>query len=517
MRNKLIGAAFLMLCPSFSAGVFAQEPLAAIDWLDVPVTSLPEPSLPETILLEPPVSTSVARPDITVTPLTALPAPIGLVSPAATGLPLDLWQGSSATDLTRLIRQVRVDESPAMQALLFTLLLSETRAPENDDDQLLLARLDRLMDLGAIDPALSLAQQADPSQSAARFARWFDASLLTGDEDRACSVAAHAPHLAPDYSIQIFCHGRRGDWSTATLLLDNARGLSLISASESALLDQFLNPDLYEAAPPPSVPAQMTPLVFRLFETIGEPLPTASLPRAFAAADLRDLAGWKAQLEAAERLTHIGALHPNHMLGLMSARRPAASGGIWDRVAAWQRFETALKSESSDAVSKTLSKAWQAARAAEVETGFADLFSEQLAQIPLEGAAAELSWRIRLLASDYELAAQTPPSATAENQFLADLAKGIPPTVEAPNIRAASIAAAFAPDAFETYVPRAFQQMIEAGRLGEVILETIMLFGRGSEGDLSALSESLATFRLVGLEETARRAALQLMLLERRR
>ncbi|MQY41329.1 hypothetical protein GG681_01645 [Epibacterium sp. SM1969] len=504
----------MLLYPSFSAAVFAQEPLAAIDWLEVPAAAVAD--LPETILLEPPVSASVARPDITVTPLTALPAPVGLVSPAATGLPLDLWQGSKARDLTRLIRQVRVDDSPAMQALLFTLLLSETRAPEGDEDALLLARLDRLMDLGAIDPALALAQQADPSQNAARFQRWFDASLLTGDEDRPCMLAATAPHLAPDYDVQIFCHGRQGDWSTASLLLDSARGLSLISEAESALLDQFLNPDLYEDAAAPNLPAQITPLVFRLFETIGEPLPTATLPRAFAAADLRDLAGWKAQLEAAERLTHIGALHPNHMLGLMSARKPAASGGIWDRVAAWQRFEAALKTKSSDAVAKTLPKAWKAARAAEVETGFADLFSEQLAQIPLEGSAAELAWRIRLLAADYELAAQQPPSDGAANQFLADLAMGQPPTVQAPDIRAASIAAAFAPDAFETYVPRSFQQMIEQGRLGEVILETIMLFGRGSEGDLSALSEALATFRLVGLEETARRAALQLMLLERR-
>ena len=45
-----------------------------------------------------------------------------------------------------------------------------------------------------------------------------------------------------------------------------------------------------------------SPLLFRLHEAIGEPLPTGALPRAYAVADLRDLAGWKPQLEAAERL-----------------------------------------------------------------------------------------------------------------------------------------------------------------------------------------------------------------------
>ena len=49
------------------------------------------------------------------------------------------------------------------------------------------------------------------------------------------------------------------------------------------------------------MPGAPDPLTFRLFETIGERLPTAALPRAFAHADLRDVAGWKAQIEAAER------------------------------------------------------------------------------------------------------------------------------------------------------------------------------------------------------------------------
>jgi hypothetical protein len=41
------------------------------------------------------------------------------------------------------------------------------------------------------------------------------------------------------------------------------------------------------------------------------------------------------------------------------------------------------------------------------------------------------------------------------------------------------------------------------------------LFSRGAEGNLGDLSAALALFRTVGLEDTARRAALQLMILER--
>ncbi len=43
----------------------------------------------------------------------------------------------------------------------------------------------------------------------------------------------------------------------------------------------------------------------------------------------------------------------------------------------------------------------------------------------------------------------------------------------------------------------------------------MILFGRGADGNLGDLTDALAMFRAVGLEDTARRAALQLMLLER--
>lgn len=504
----MLGAAVTACASHLSA----QDPLTAIDWLAAGPQTTP---LPETILLEPPVVSSAQRPEITVTPLRSLPQPVGLVSSAATGLPVDLWNGSDPADLARLIASVRVADSPAMQALLFTVLLSETRAPEEDHDQLLLARLDRLMDLGATDPAQSLALQADPTKSRARFQRWFGASLLTGDEDQACAALHKAPYLSPSYAERIFCDARRGDWTTASLLLENVQALKLLPDADLNLLDRFLNPDVFEFAPPPAVPDTVTPLTFRLFETIGEPLPTSNLPRAYASADLRDLAGWKAQLEAAERLAHIGALHPNQFLGLFSARKPAASGGIWDRVAALQRFETALKTGSVEALSKTLPKAWNAAQQAGIETGFAELFGEELGRFTLSGGTAELVWRIRLLAPEYELAAMLPPSESADNTFLAAIAMGKPSDVQTLSERQSAISRAFTEDATQQLVPPMLRAKVETGRLGEAILDAMILFAQGSDGNWSALTGALASFRLVGLEETARRAALQLLLLDR--
>ena len=534
IKKSVFSIIFSALC---SGPVAAQDPLTVIDWLGQPDKT---PDLPSTVLVEPPVTGSASQPQITVTPLQALLPPIGLVPPSATGLPIDLWRGSKPDEISNLIRHTPVQGSPAMQSLLFTLLLSESRPLRSSGDAVLLARLDRLIAQGATDPAQALTEQAGPTASAARFKRWFFTTLLSGEEDRACAALIASPYLAPDYRSRIFCAARRGDWPTAALMLESAHALELLPPEQLNLLDRFLNPDIFELAPPLPRPDNPDPLTFRLYETIGEPLPTAPLPRAFSAADLRDVAGWKAQLEAAERLTRAGALNPNQLLGLYTDRSPAASGGVWDRVAALQLFEAALNSGSSEAVANALPAVWRAMQVAGIEVGFADLFADQLARFHLTGAAAELSWRIRLLAPSYEIASHSPPSDTAENQFLAALAQGTPGNpgsntsaglgggaaqVTRDSSASGANGAHRGANAMETSIIKGFEDgaevpdkiraLLDNGQLGEAILRTMVLYHRGAQGNLGDLSHALAALRAVGLEDTARRASLQLMLLER--
>lgn len=494
-----------------------QQPLSAIDWIG----QKPPAGFENPVLMEPPVSVTGLYPTINVSPLAELAVPVGLVPGSVTGLPIGLWSGSDPDDLAALIAGIPVADNPAMQRLLYTLLLTEALPPGDGtaEEVLLLARVDRLLKLGATDPAQALIQLAGPTENAARFARWFDATLLTGDEDSACAALTRAPHLAPGYAARIFCDARLGDWRTAVLLLETAHALELLPKPQLALLDRFLSPDIFEDAPPLPVPDAPDPLTFRIFEAIGERLPTASLPRAFATADLRDVAGWKAQLEAAERLTRIGALGPNRLLGLYTDRLPAASGGIWDRVAALQRFETALRSNSGDALAKTLPGVWEAMRAARLEVPFADLFADRLAALatvesapPVDPATRMLVWQIGLLSQDYETVARTPPDSHRRSAFLAAIARGEPGLVPAPDHMGQAIAEGFSSTARP---PIEVQRLLDSGQLGEAILRAMTLLNSGAQGNPADLSKALASFRAVGMEDTARRASLQLMLLER--
>ena len=464
-----------------------QTPLSVIDWLGTqgPATTGQLPSqIPDGQQSnEPPVTKSGTPPVVTVAPLgEGSPREIGLVPTAVTGLPTDIWAGSDADQIIKKIKDLADPTLPAAQALLYTVLLAEAQAPRGGvaaGDALALARVEKLVTLGALDPALSLIEQAGVTTSPDHFDLWMQISLLNGTEDRACATLAGAPHLTRDYGTRIFCAARAGNWDNAALTFGSAQALGLMSDEKLDLIDRFLNPDAYEGAPPLRAPRKMDPLSFRLFETIGEPLPTGNLARPYAVADLRDVAGWKAQLEAAERLTRLGALPDNRLLGLYTDRQAAASGGIWDRVSALQRLEVS----------------------------FATLFADPLAQIPLTGRAADIAFEIALLSPAYEAASVN----AQQKSLLTAIGIGEMPEKAPDDVMERAVF-----EAFTTATPRAD---LIAGtrqkRLGESILILLDLLHDGAGGDAGALRDALATLRALGLEDTARRLALQTLLLER--
>ena len=500
-------------------------PLSVIEWLDnpAPQTALPRAPIKRTPskqkrIIEPAVTDSGTAPQITTRPLDAGEPPVvGLAPPSMTGMQSDIWVGSNVSGLSRSITTLPDLDLPAANTLLYTLLLAEATAPAGDpaaQNKLTKTRIEKLMMLGAIDPALALVEQAGGPSSPALFDLWMQLSLLVGTEDTACGVLSRSAHLTSDTAAKIFCSARAGDWENAALMLGSAKALSLLPPATINVLDRFLNPDVFEDSPPLSTPSRMDPLTFRLFESIGEPLPTGPLPRTYAFADLRDISGWKSQLEAAERLTRAGALPDNRLLGLYTNRKAAASGGIWDRVRAVQRLDAALESGNIEAVSSTLPTVWRQMQEAELEVSFATSFAPRLGALPLTGNAAALQARIGMLSPEYEAIAVNMDDAVSlgENTALIRAIAGGEVAGDAPKTPLPR--AIF--DAFSAPLPRPeWVVMARNGQLGEALIGTLRALRDGARGDSRALREALGTLRALGLEDTARRASLQILLLER--
>ncbi len=482
-----------------SCAVAQDRPLSAIDWLSEEALSAIEQ---ETI--EPSVTASGAVPGVSVAPLDdEAGRRIGLVPSDITGLPDDLWAGAQAEVIARRLGSMSKPTIPALQTLYYTLLLAEADPPSGATTRFDLARVDALTRLGALDPALDLIIQAGPDRSPDHFRRFMDLSLIAGREAQACAVLAANPHLARDEAFRVFCGARGGDWDTAVLLLGTSEALEVVPAPRADVLARFLDPELYEGEPDLAIPERPDPLDFRLFEAIGTPIPTRVLPRIFANADLGDRAGWKAQLEAAERLSETGALPENRLLGIYTGRRPAASGGIWDRVEAVQRLDLALGAQSTDAVAKTLPEAWASIRASRLAVPFANLFAPRLKDHALTGLPANTAFEMMLLGGATDDAVRLYPDRAQRAPLLVDLAQGqqTNPPLTTPveeTIYAAFSGPGDAPG---------------ASSLGMSLLDALDAVEAGVMGDVAQLRTGLSRLRGLGFEDRARKAALQILIL----
>lgn len=497
--------ASLLLAVALAGPAAAQDaPQSAIPWLSDSVAS-PAPATDE-----PPASAP------TETPITTLPLgatrrdAVGLIPAARAGLPADAVAGSDPARIAALLGRQPLGALPAMQEVVQRLLLAELEPPRaaTDPDALFFARIDALLRIGALDQAQALLERAGATDRAA-FRRWFDTSLLTGFDTRACDAMTANPSIAPTLPARIFCLSRGGDWPAAALTLETGRALGTISEQEDLLLAHFLDPELFEGEPPPIPPRPMTPLAFRLLDGVGETPDTRALPPAFAAADLRPIAGWKAQIEAAERLSRTGALDPNRLLSLYTERRPAASGGVWDRAAAVQRLDAALLGGQPAAVAEALPEAAERMREAGLLVPFARLYGARLARLDLPAEVAPLALRIGLLSDRPEAVARRAAGAPLPEAeaFAVAVALGDPEVA-----RPATALAEAVRDGFTNPAPEDLMRLAGEMRMGEALLEVGLLLAQGAGSDPRDIAAGLAFLREAGLPDVARRVALQLLL-----
>jgi len=482
----------------------AGEPLSAIDWLSDSV------SLPSPVIAPPPV----APPAAPVPPVTVLPlgAPVaddaGLFPSDDIGLPADFWGGSSASDLARAFLAVPEISTPTLREFFAALAQAEFAPPVDAavDNSLFLARLDTLLSLAKLSEAEALIQAAGPPQPQS-FRRAFDIALLNGTENGACEIISTNPDISPTFPARIFCLARNGEWDVAALTLGTAEALGILSETEDQLLLHFLDPELFEDEELLPRPSSISPLLFRLYEAIGERPATDSLPIAFAVADLSETVGWRVRLRAAERLTAAGALPPEDLLSIISNRRPSASGGIWSRVSAIQSLRAALSGKNAGQISKTLPAAWDAAVSAGYHAALAPWISTRLQDVTLERQAHHTAFEIALFSNDIDMARQYAGSSQDDQSLLAILTDA---PFEMRNATPLDIAIR---RSLSGLPPGAsYRMLLQDNRSGEALLKAIGVLANGVEADPTAVADALSLLKALELDGLARRVAAELLL-----
>lgn len=508
MAHKLIGLAAVLF--GFGGAALAETlaPLSAIEWLSNSVTEE---------AATPPATDSLqgASPpaDVRVMPLDAPTIDAtGVIDPSVLAVPADLWGRSSAGDLSDALRRVTLGEEALPATARFLVDLLQTRLDPPIDaavtDEFFFARVDRLLEkghLGAASALLSASGVTDP----ASFRRRFDIALLTETETQACREIEETPELSPTYPARIFCLARLGQFDVAALTLGNAETLGILSEREDALLLHFLDPELFEGEPIPQPPAVPTPLLFRLYEAVGERIATEGLPVPFAFADLSDTVGWKARLGAAERLAVTGAIPFERLMTVYLERAPSASGGVWERVRAFQALATALDRDDEAALIEALPDTWIAARQSGYQAALAIWIAPRLSELGGLGRATHLGFEIALLAGDAETARRF-SDGSREDRFLLSIADGNAGREPAGDVLGRAVLQGLS----AVNAGAAFEALLADERKGEALFRALGQLAEGANGNPDTTAQSLAALRRLGLESLARQIAVELVLKE---
>ncbi len=505
--------AAVLLGTAMAGAALAQDPVEEI--MPPTLPDLPEAFVPSWLsdtITRPHanVATSTSRPQFEILPIDAVELDaVGLLPRSITGLPETLWGASEPEVLARLFRAQPVSGLPAALSLTEMLALAELSPPfaSGMEGELFLARVDMLLARGALDPALALMERAGPTDPQV-FRRFFDVSLLTGHGDRACRAMDANPDIAPTFPARIFCLARGGDWPAAALSFGTGEALGRFDPLEADLIARFLDPELFEGEGPLPPDPALTPLSFQMRMAIAERPDLTGQPLGLVHADLSELAGWRAQLDAAERLTRSGAIEPQQWFAIYTARVPSASGGVWDRVAAVQAVDAALLAGDAREVARRLPGAFAYMQDTGLTVAFSTIFAERLQRVPLTGDAGLLARRIGLLSPDYERIAQSAVAQTADERISFAVARGQPiETSNGADPVLLAVTAAFA----ENPAPHRYQWFIDNDQMGEAFLRAALVLS-DREGDPGDIGDALILLRRVGFEDIARRAALQLLL-----
>ena len=443
----------------------------------------------------------------------------GLLSSRATGFARAFWGSSSSEEVVAAIDAVDGRGVPEQRALFHRILLAETDAPASATSgaPVLVARLDKLIALGALDEAEALIARAgglDP----ALFARRFTVALLTGRADGACDELLRFPRLSSAIEERIYCTARRGGWEDAALMLDLAGAIGgALDPLATDHLELFLDQEYLGEGITLAPPDPVTPLVYAIRAATGQPPGTRPLPLAYLHDDLQSRAALRDRIAAAERLVRDGDFPYPVLFAGYRARAAAASGGIWGRVEAVRRLDAAFADAGQGGLQLAVERADSALSEAGLRVALAREYAPALARLaPVEGGHAATA-ELLLLGGHPVSAADWAPAEPERDLALAlsvALAAPLPETGDQ-SPRRSAVAAGFDGVPSPTLQSERLRALIDDDRQGEAILAALAFLDAGPDGPHTELTAALETLLTTGRQREARAIAVQTLLLER--
>jgi len=496
----------------------AQTPSSAIDWLSNALENPPRYYIP------PPTQSRLPSDEgVSIMPLESVNREsAGLIAPSLARFSPQMWGDTSATDAVAMLNAHRAMGVPESHSLFRRLLLVQSDAPigASSANSPLLARVDQLFAIGALDEAETLILQARADETEL-FRRWFEISLLVGRTVAPCEALRLTPALADDLSIRVICLARSGDWNAAATTVSLGSALGEVDDARADLLIRFLDPALFEESPDPKVPNPLTPIDFALREALALPRPLGRIAPPYLFVDLALSTPLRQRMEAAERLIEFAAITPPFLFATYRGGRPASSGGIWGRAEAVQALDRALSEDDDTALALAFGMAVRAFAEPSLMAAFAYEYGPQLANrppsVPLVPVADDIQRILLLAGADapqwFEPLGAPDSALELARRIILKIDLPIADAPSAPLMRAVYVA--FTDQQPSAVGTSAALELIAAGKQAPAVLMALNLLAEGADASPANMQLGLWLLWKVGQDTSARQIAAQLLLLER--
>ncbi len=495
----------------------AEPPKSAIDWLSESLLQPPK------FVISPPGRTGHGLDAV----ITSMPLEMvsrdaaGILPPEITGFPRAIWGDLPSDEITRLLQAMGPSAVPEVASLFKQMLLAQSDPPQDagPEGTVLLARIDTLFAMGALDEAETLILLAGVSEPEI-FRRWFEIGLVGQRTNAPCAALMARPSLSDDVATRTICLARSGDWNAAAITVSLAESLGQIAVEDADLLVRFLDPEMFAGLEDAGNPEPLDPITFTLRESLALPRPDTPLPLPYLNADLTLRTPARQRIMAAERLVRASATPPNLLFAAYRGARAASSGGAWGRAELVQALDSALISEDDEQLAEAITGAMVAFADANLLYPFAIEYADTLAHFPPAPETGQIAPRIRrlLLLAGRPLTqwATLGPTDPPLVQFATRLASRVPIHGVSPysNALPEAIHLAFANLTPPQQDLPTLMAKIDSGNFAEVLLRALSLLANGRDADPHDLHEGLYLLRKLGLEDAARRVAIQLLLIE---
>ncbi len=433
------------------------------------------------------------------------PDAIGLLPSYVSDLPTDLWADSETSVLVGLVSAQSADVVASAQDLLYRLLLAEAEPPQDSsgDGQLYLARIDKIVEFGALQPARELLQRGR-LQKREFFSRWFDISVLTRSEHKSCSALNQNRWLAPSVSALVFCLLRLGDWKEADFLYRMSLATGVLPEQETNALAKLLQPE--EAIDVSAkILAAHSPLEFRILVDSGYDVAANDLLNSYGYLYLQSGTVWRTRTAVAERLARNGVIPFERLLVVYAEHTPPASGAPWQRVQMITDVDASINAGDRQQAVKKFVQGFELARDLGLEVQFSRYFVPRLAKLQVD-LHQDREFAIPVL-----LARRLPGQLSlirehlwkdAARRAVFDLAHDLIPSG---NPLAASIHAGLSQPLGAGHL----KDLIEKQRIGEALLNVVLKVQDIGESDPARVRDALAALNQMGMSDLASQIALQ--------